>query len=300
MNAPLPVTGRPQPLQTGVKLRGAEKVARIPVKILPTEEIPRKPEWIRVPIATSPEVARVKALLRRVEALAQNLRLEAGSLRYCATGARVEHDLDGMTAALFGTLPELRQRFPQAHVVALDLSPAMLRHVVTPCCRMAGDLEHLPLADACLDLFWSSLAVQWCDLPAVLREAHRLLRPAGHLALASLGPDTFHELRRAFAGVDEYRHTLAFHTADEIGQMAVAAGLSAVSVQRTTQRAHYADFKSLLRAVKAVGANQVGDGRRTGLMSRASFLRAEAAYEAQRMADGLPLTYDVLTLHAHP
>ena len=65
MNAPLPVTGRPQPLQTGVKLRGAEKVARIPVKILPTEEIPRKPEWIRVPIATSPEVARVKALLRR-------------------------------------------------------------------------------------------------------------------------------------------------------------------------------------------------------------------------------------------
>ena len=47
------------------------------------------------------------------------------------------------------------------------------------------------------------------------------------------------------------------------GAVAVAAGLSAVSVQRTTQRAHYADFKSLLRAVKAVGANQVGDGRRT-------------------------------------
>ena len=55
-----------------------------------------------------------------------------------------------------------------------------------------------------------------------------------------------------------------------------------------------------IEAVKAVGANQVGDGRRTGLMSRASFLRAEAAYEAQRTADGLPLTYDVLTLHAHP
>ena len=70
--------------------------------------------------------------------------------------------------------------------------------------------------------------MQWCDLPAVLREAHRLLRPAGHLALASLGPDTFHELRRAFAGVDEYRHTLAFHTADDIGQMAVAAGLRAL------------------------------------------------------------------------
>ncbi|POG10977.1 lipoyl synthase [Pseudomonas putida] len=56
---------RPQPLQAGVKLRGADKVARIPVKILPTEQVPRKPDWIRVAIPTTPEVARVKALLRK-------------------------------------------------------------------------------------------------------------------------------------------------------------------------------------------------------------------------------------------
>ncbi|PSS57780.1 lipoyl synthase [Pseudomonas sp. BBP2017] len=65
MNETQSVATRPQPLQAGVKLRGAEKVARIPVKILPTEEVPRKPEWIRVEIATSPQVARVKALLRK-------------------------------------------------------------------------------------------------------------------------------------------------------------------------------------------------------------------------------------------
>ncbi|MBD2840609.1 lipoyl synthase [Pseudomonas sp. JM0905a] len=59
------ITPRPQPLQAGVKLRGAEKVARIPVKIIPTEDVPRKPEWIRVPIAASPEVARIKQLLRK-------------------------------------------------------------------------------------------------------------------------------------------------------------------------------------------------------------------------------------------
>ncbi|WP_084785201.1 MULTISPECIES: lipoyl synthase [Pseudomonas] len=56
---------RSQPLQAGVKLRGADKVARIPVKILPTEQVPRKPDWIRVEIPTTPEVARVKALLRK-------------------------------------------------------------------------------------------------------------------------------------------------------------------------------------------------------------------------------------------
>ncbi len=65
MNEILPQPTRPLPLQTGVKLRGAEKVARIPVKILPTEEVPRKPDWIRVEIPASPEVARVKALLRK-------------------------------------------------------------------------------------------------------------------------------------------------------------------------------------------------------------------------------------------
>lgn len=32
----------------GEKLRGAEKLARIPIKVIPTEELPRKPSWIRV------------------------------------------------------------------------------------------------------------------------------------------------------------------------------------------------------------------------------------------------------------
>ena len=197
-------------------------------------------------------------------------------------------------------LPLLRQGFPDAQRIGLDLSPAMLHQVATPCCRVAADLEHLPLAAASIDLFWSSLAVQWCELPVALREARRILRPTGALALASLGPNTFHEMRRAFAGVDDYRHTLAFHDADEVRAMAEAAGFAECTVASYPQVAHYADFKSLLRAVKAVGANQVGDGRRTSLMSRSAFQQAEAAYEAQRTPDGLPLTYDVITLIARP
>ncbi|WP_044872448.1 lipoyl synthase [Pseudomonas sp. LFM046] len=55
----------PRSVQTGVKLRGAEKVARIPVKIIPAEELPKKPDWIRVRIPVSPEVERIKQLLRK-------------------------------------------------------------------------------------------------------------------------------------------------------------------------------------------------------------------------------------------
>ena len=51
--------------EAGVKLRGADKVARIPVKVIPTETMPRKPEWLRIKVPASPEVARIKSKLRQ-------------------------------------------------------------------------------------------------------------------------------------------------------------------------------------------------------------------------------------------
>ena len=195
-------------------------------------------------------------------------------------------------------LPLLRQRYPAARSIALVSAPAMLRHIGEPCWLLAADLEHLPLGPASIDLYWSSLAVQWCDLARALAEARRVLADGGALAIASLGPGTFHELRTAFAGIDAHRHTLAFHTPDEISHLASQAGFVAVDVERHREIAHYADFRSLLRAVKAIGANQLGAGRRTGLLSRDAFARAELAAEALRTPDGLPLTYDVITLHA--
>jgi lipoic acid synthetase len=52
-------------LVEGEKLRGAEKVARIPVKVIPTVELPVKPDWIRVRIPASPKIGQIKAQLRK-------------------------------------------------------------------------------------------------------------------------------------------------------------------------------------------------------------------------------------------
>lgn len=194
----------------------------------------------------------------------------------------------------------LQQQFPATTTLALDLSPAMLGQITATCGKLAGDLEHLPLANASIDLYWSSLAVQWCELPKALQEARRVLRPSGQLAIASLGQATFHELRLAFADVDNFRHTLGFHAPLEIAAIAEKTGFTAVDVQNSTEIAHYPDFKSLLRAVKAIGANQIGDGKRTSLMSRSAFNQAAAACEKLRTPAGLPLTYDVITLTARP
>jgi lipoyl synthase len=46
------------------KLRGAAKVARIPVKVEPAETLQRKPSWIRARSTANPNVARLKAILR--------------------------------------------------------------------------------------------------------------------------------------------------------------------------------------------------------------------------------------------
>jgi lipoic acid synthetase len=54
----------PPSLTTGIKQRGAEKLARIPVKIAPTEQPARKPDWIRVRMPAGNEIANLKKILR--------------------------------------------------------------------------------------------------------------------------------------------------------------------------------------------------------------------------------------------
>ena len=49
----------------GQKLRGAEKVARIPVKVIPTVDLLKKPDWIRVKIPASPKINTIKEKLRK-------------------------------------------------------------------------------------------------------------------------------------------------------------------------------------------------------------------------------------------
>jgi len=51
-------------VQQGVKLKGADKVARIPIKVVPSTKVQRKPSWIRAKAPTSDVVKRLKSSLR--------------------------------------------------------------------------------------------------------------------------------------------------------------------------------------------------------------------------------------------
>ena len=214
------------------------------------------------------------------------------------SGKRPVHILDAGCGTGYGSRL-LRQFAPEATLFGLDFAPAMLRHardVADSCC--AADIENLPLADACVDLWWSSLTIQWCALEAVFGEALRVLRQGGTLALSTLGPATFAELRDAFAGVDPNRHTLAFSEPQTIGQALATAGFPAVEIRRERHVVHYPDLRTLLRSIKDIGAHNVGDGARSGMLGRHAWQQVEAAYEKYRTADGLPAVYDVIFAYA--
>ena len=114
-------------------------------------------------------------------------------------------------------LPGLRRRFPAAELLALDFAPAMLRRHPAGLARpLCADLEHLPLADGCLDAIWSSYALQWCAPGRAFPELARGLRPGGQLWIATLGPGTLAELRDAFRQVDDAEHVLPFQPPEAI------------------------------------------------------------------------------------
>ena len=195
----------------------------------------------------------------------------------------------------------LRERWSEARLTSVDFAPMMLalalaRRASDDCC--AADIEKLPFADASFDLWWSSLAIQWCDAATVFREAARVLRPNGTIAVSTLGPQTFSELRQAFAGVDPHRHTLHFCSPEAIGAALASAGFVAIDLRRETHTVHYPDLKTLLRAVKAIGAQNVGAGGRRAMMGRAAWQQLEAAYEQYRTPAGLPASYDVILAYA--
>lgn len=196
----------------------------------------------------------------------------------------------------------LHARWPQAAIVAADFAESMTattrRQAPAGTACAVADIEALPFAGARFDLWWSSLTVQWCDAATVLAEAARVLRGDGRLALSTLGAGTFAELRAAFAGVDRHRHTLDFAAAERLAETAQAAGLREVRLRRETLTLHYPDLKALLGAVKAIGANALGAGRRPGMMGKAAWQALAAAYERQRVAAGLPASYDVILLTA--
>ena len=198
-------------------------------------------------------------------------------------------------------LPVLGERFPQAEILAADLALPMLvaaRDRSPLGTFIAADAERLPIRDACVDLVFSSLALQWCaNFSRACAEIARVLRPGGVALLALPGPATLWELRAAWRAVDGREHVNRFAALPEILAAVRAAGLQPERTASELRTERHSDARAVARGLRDIGANSLDAGRRSGLAGRKTWAQLDAHYAALGDGgEGLPATWELLYL----
>ena len=163
-------------------------------------------------------------------------------------------------------------RYRGAQIVALDFALPLLprrgllqRLLGGGVIAVCGDLARLPLAAGSVELVWCNLALHWANDPlAVFREFERVLSPEGLLLFSTLGPDTLKELRAA-AGAARVHAFIDMH---DLGDMLVAAGLSAPVMDMELISIDYGAGEQLLDDLRASGQTNARADRRRGLSGR--------------------------------
>jgi SAM-dependent methyltransferase len=165
--------------------------------------------------------------------------------------------------------------------------------------------EPLPLQRDSLDLVVSALAFQFVnDLPGVLAQIRRALRPDGLLLAAMIGGETLTELRQSFAAAEAEceggvsPRVAPFADLRDVGALLQRAGfaLPVTDVDRVVVR--YTDAFALMQDLRRMGATNILRERRRTPTRRATMLRMAQIY-GERFADPdgrIRATFDVIWL----
>jgi SAM-dependent methyltransferase len=165
--------------------------------------------------------------------------------------------------------------------------------------------EDLPLTPQSIDLAVSALAFQFVnDLPGVLAQIRRALRPDGLLLAAMLGGDTLTELRQSFAAAEAEceggvsPRVAPFADLRDVGALLQRAGfaLPVTDVDRVVVR--YGSAFALMHDLRRMGATNILMERRRTPTRRATMLRMAQVY-GERFADSdgrIRATFDVIWL----
>lgn len=217
----------------------------------------------------------------------------------CATGA---------------TTRLLQQRYPERLVVGIDPSIGLLALHPTAsgplarfrallgvgrANRVAADPARLPLRPGSAALVWSNLLLHAVDDAEVaMRSWMSALRPGGLLMFSTLGPDTLRELRNAFAAVDTLPHVHEFVDMHNIGDSLVAAGFADPVMDMEIVTLTYATVAGLVADLRGQGLGNTAPARGRGLYPPRRWREMTRHYEAARVADRLPATFEVIQGHA--
>ncbi len=202
-------------------------------------------------------------------------------------------------------LDKLQKHFHPALMLGVDLSFDMLLAAQKKSSGLwvAGDAEKLPFSANSVDLIYSNFALQWCfNLPLLLDELCRVLKPGGELIFTTLGSQSLYELASAWREVDSQPHTNQF-VDKGLMRALLETRFTAVRLDSQLLEMQFDTIHDLLRSLKSVGATYHAAANQ-GLMGRKKFIQLAGAYEQFRKhgkdgkSEKLPLTYDVIFVRA--
>jgi NADH dehydrogenase [ubiquinone] 1 alpha subcomplex assembly factor 5 len=188
-------------------------------------------------------------------------------------------------------------------VTSIDDCAPLLAQCAPP--KVLADLEALPFTDAQFDLIVSGLTLHLVnDLPGVLVQVRRMLKPDGLFLGAMLGGATLTELRQSFVAAEAEieggasPRVAPFADVRDLGGLLQRAGLALPVVDADVVTVAYATPLHLMRELRAMGASNMLTERRRVPLKRATLLRAAEIYtERFARADGrVTATFEILTM----
>jgi arsenite methyltransferase len=206
-----------------------------------------------------------------------NLGLGCGNPQAIAALRPGETVVDLGSGAGFDCFLAARQVGPQGRVIGVDMTPDMIARARQNATKAGlanvefrlGEIEHMPVADRTADAIISNCVINLSpDKGAIFREAFRVLRPGGRLAISDVVA-----LRPV---PDEIRRDLALYT----GCVAGAATID--EVKALLAEAGFVDVQVNVNASATAAIGEMTPG--TDLAS----LAASASIEGRRPAGGSP------------
>ncbi len=246
------------------------------------------------------------------------------ALRLAAEDSSIDYVLQEAADCLLDRLPDIKRTFDTAidigshtglltkrlhhmphvtSVVSTESQQDLLDQCPTP--SQLFTEPNLPFPDNSVDLVISCMSLHWVnDLPGLLHEVRRILKPNGLFLASFAGEETLRELRESFARAElEIEGGISprvspMVTIKDAGSLLQATGFENPIVDKDRITVDYASPIKLMQDLRAMGeTNAMLTRRKTPLKKSTLFKMLEFYQSLFTKADGRCLaTFDFVTM----
>jgi SAM-dependent methyltransferase len=203
-------------------------------------------------------------------------------------------------------LPLLAERLAQSGRIGSIIRLDPLAALPAPDGRIvAGDMETFPFREGSLDLVVSALALHWVnDLPGLLAQVRRALKPDGLFLANLLGGATLQELRESLTAAEAEviggasPRVAPFAELRDLGALLQRAGFALPVIDQDRLTVRYDDAFALMHDLRAMGAANALHERARKPLRRDVLFRAATIY-AERFSDAdgrIRASFDIVSL----